>query len=48
MAWVPIIDVDSAVGNLQEMYQRVKERASIVANIAKVQSLRPKTPGTRF
>lgn len=43
MAWVPMIDVDSAAGKLQEMYQRVQKRAGFVANIAKVQSLRPKT-----
>ena len=43
MAWVKMVDVDSASGKLQELYQQVRERAGIVPNVAKVQSLRPKT-----
>lgn len=43
MAWVPMISVDAASGKLQEMYARARARAGVVANIAKVQSLRPKT-----
>lgn len=43
MAWVQMIAVEAASGKLQEMYQRVRERAGVVPNIAKVQSLRPQT-----
>ena len=43
MAWVQTVAVETASGKLQEMYQRVRERAGVVPNIAKVQSLRPKT-----
>ncbi len=43
MAWVKTVDVEAAEGNLHEMYQRVRERAGAVSNIAKLQSLRPKT-----
>ena len=42
MAWVQMVAVEAASGKLQEVYQRVRERAG-VPNIAKVQSLRPKT-----
>ena len=43
MAWVQMVAVETASGKLQEMYQRVRGRAGAVANIARVQSLRPKT-----
>jgi uncharacterized peroxidase-related enzyme len=43
MAWVQTVAVEAASGKLQEMYQRVRERAGLVPNIAKLQSLRPKT-----
>ncbi len=43
MAWVQTVAVETASGKLQEMYQRARERAGSVLNIAKVQSLRPKT-----
>ncbi len=43
MAWVQTIPEDSASGKLQDVYQRVRDRAGAVVNIAKVQSLRPKT-----
>ncbi len=43
MAWVKTVEVEAAAGILDEMYQRVRERAGAVSNIAKVQSLRPKT-----
>jgi alkylhydroperoxidase family enzyme len=43
MAWVQMIPVEAASGKLQEIYQRVRDRADSVPNIAKVQSLRPKT-----
>ena len=43
MAWVPMVGEQAASGKLREIYQRVRERAGVVPNIAKVQSLRPKT-----
>jgi uncharacterized peroxidase-related enzyme len=43
MAWVQTVPLESASGELREMYQRVRERAGVVPNIARVQSLRPKT-----
>ena len=43
MAWVPMVAEQGASGQLKEVYQRVRERAGVVPNIAKVQSLRPKT-----
>ena len=43
MAWVKMVAVEDASGQQHEMYQRVRERAGVVPNIAKVQSLRPKT-----
>jgi uncharacterized peroxidase-related enzyme len=43
MAWVQTVAVEAASGKLQEMYRRVKERAGVVPNIAKLQSLRPQT-----
>jgi uncharacterized peroxidase-related enzyme len=43
MAWVQAISEEVASGKLQDVYQRVRERAGVVVNIARVQSLRPKT-----
>lgn len=43
MAWVRMVAVEAASGKLLQMYRRVRERAGAVANIAKVQSLRPET-----
>ena len=43
MAWVPMVAEQGATGQLKEAYQRVRARAGAVPNIAKVQSLRPKT-----
>ena len=43
MAWVRTSPEEGASGKLQEVYQRVRERAGFVPNIAKVQSLRPVT-----
>jgi len=43
MAWVQTVAVEAASGKLQEMYQRVRERAGMVPNIAQVQSLRRQT-----
>jgi uncharacterized peroxidase-related enzyme len=43
MTWVRMIAVDAASGKLEEAYRRAAERAGFVPNIARVQSLRPKT-----
>ena len=43
MAWVRTVAEDTASGKLREVYQQVRGRAGTVANIAKVQSLRPST-----
>jgi len=48
MAWVRMVAVEAATGKLQEMYQRVRQRAGVVPNIAKLQSLRPKTTERGF
>jgi uncharacterized peroxidase-related enzyme len=43
MAWVRTVPDDAAAGKLREVYERVRQRAGLVPNIAKVQSLRPAT-----
>ena len=43
MAWVQTVEVEAASGKLLEMYERVRQRAGVVSQVAKVQSLRPKT-----
>lgn len=43
MAWVQMIPEEAAAGKLRELYQRTRERAGVVPNIGKVQSLRPET-----
>jgi uncharacterized peroxidase-related enzyme len=43
MAWVQMVAEEAASGKLQGTYQRIRERAGVVPNIAKLQSLRPKT-----
>jgi alkylhydroperoxidase family enzyme len=48
MPWVQTVAVEVASGQLREMYQRVRERAGGVPNIATVQSLRPNTMGRGF
>jgi alkylhydroperoxidase family enzyme len=48
MAWVKTITEEAASGKLSEVYQRVRERAGGVPNIAKLQSLRPTTMGFGF
>ena len=48
MAWVQTVAEDAATGKLQEVYQRVRERAGSVPNIATVQSLRPATMAFGF
>jgi uncharacterized peroxidase-related enzyme len=48
MAWVRTVAEDAAAGKLREVYQKVRERAGAVPNIAKVQSLRPATMAFGF
>jgi alkylhydroperoxidase family enzyme len=48
MAWVQTVAAEAAAGTLQEVYRRVRERAGAVPNIARLQSLRPKTMGLGF
>ena len=43
MAWVQTVAEEAATGKLREVYQRVRERAGAVPNLAKLQSLRPVT-----
>jgi hypothetical protein len=43
VAWVQMISAEAATGKLRALYQRVRERAGIVPNIVKLQSLRPDT-----
>jgi uncharacterized peroxidase-related enzyme len=48
MAWVQMVPEEAATGKLRELYQRARERAGAVPNIAKVQSLRPETASLGF
>jgi uncharacterized peroxidase-related enzyme len=48
MAWVQMISEEAASGKLRELYQRARERAGIVPNIARLQSLRPQTASRGF
>lgn len=48
MAWVQMIPENAASGDLREVYRRVHARAGFVPNIAKVQSLRPRTMAHGF
>ena len=48
MAWVRTIPEAEATGKLADAYQRVKERAGKVPNIARLQSLRPETMAHGF
>jgi uncharacterized peroxidase-related enzyme len=48
MAWVQTVAEDVARDDLRDVYERVRARAGLVPNIAKVQSLRPKTMAHGF
>ncbi len=48
MAWVQTVSDEAATGKLRELYQRARERAGFVPNIAKLQSLRPETASRGF
>jgi uncharacterized peroxidase-related enzyme len=48
MSWVPTVPEDHATGPLADLYQKARERAGKVPNIAKLQSLRAETTGRGF
>lgn len=48
MAWVQTVGGEAASGKVKELYQRVQQRAGVVPNIAKLQSLRPNTTERGF
>jgi len=48
MPWVPTIPEEKATGSLAEVYQKSRERAGRVPNIAKLQSLRPEATNRGF
>jgi uncharacterized peroxidase-related enzyme len=48
MAWVRMISEEAASSDLQQIYERTRQRAGLIPNIAKVQSLRPKTTAHGF
>ena len=48
MPWVAMVPEDQAAGTLAEVYQKTRERAGKVPNIAKLQSLRPETTARGF
>lgn len=48
MAWVQTVSEDAGSSVLREIYGRVRARAGFLPNIAKVQSLRPKTMARGF
>lgn len=48
MTWVQTVSDEGATGKLRELYQRTRERAGVIPNIAKVQSLRPETASRGF
>ncbi len=48
MAWVQMVSDEAATSKLGAFYQRTRERAGVVPNIAKLQSLRPDTASRGF
>jgi uncharacterized peroxidase-related enzyme len=48
MAWVQTVSEGAAGDGLRELYQRARERAGFIPNIARVQSLRPETAQRGF
>lgn len=42
MAWVQTIAEEAAAGDLRAIYERVRARAGLIPNIARLQSLRPR------
>ena len=48
MAWVQMFSEAAPASDLQAVYERVRARAGFIPNIAKVQSLRPRTMARGF
>ncbi len=48
MAWVQTVPEGMVSNELREVYERVRARAGCVPNIARLQSLRPKTMASGF
>ncbi len=48
MAWVKIIEPETATDQLKKIYDAARERAGYVPNITKLQSLRPETMSLGF
>jgi len=48
MSWVRTVSEDVASRDLREVYERARARAGLIPNIARLQSLRPKTMGCGF
>lgn len=48
MVWVKTVAEDAASDDLRKVYEQVRARAGGVPNIAKLQSLRPKTMAHGF
>lgn len=48
MAWVRTIEPEAATGQLAEVYERARQRAGRVPNIARLQSLRPQSMSLGF
>jgi uncharacterized peroxidase-related enzyme len=43
-----MVSEEAATGKLRDLYRRTRERAGVVPNIAKLQSLRPETASRGF
>lgn len=48
MAWVQTIAEEQATGDLAVVYSKARERAGVLPNIARLQSLRPGTLSRSF
>ena len=48
MAWVETIPEETATGDLAIVYEKARERAGVLPNIARLQSLRPRTLNRSF
>jgi uncharacterized peroxidase-related enzyme len=48
MAWVQTISEEEAKGDLAIIYEKARQRAGVVPNIARLQSLRPHTLNRSF
>ena len=48
MAWVKMIEPETATGLLKKIYESAEKRAGYIPNMTKLQSLRPETMNTSF